>query len=247
MMEKVKIFTIGQVEKILMHNAGQGGFVVDHDGKLKRIVNEGTNSPWYMIRGEEKKDCMYWGNLIGMEGFGRGESFIPLTCQNCWKVVARPQTIVELFKVIEILKRSGQTCKCGIEMRPEVGALYGSYWYNETLEDGRECYKRVKKEVEENLLPGTKILLKRGCTEFELGHGDSLYWEPFDGQEEIEEYIKNRVDLVPVVVGQTEFIRRRTFDMWMRFAYAYGDTSYIELSEDNKPLFPAYRTYHEES
>ena len=147
------------------------------------------------------------------------KKFIPTECLDCYKVVVRPESLDELYRLKDIQKQMDFPSKCGIEKRPEVDALYGGYWYCIGLEHGLEMLDTVNFG-----LSGTnmKAFLKRGCTEFEADHGPSDKWTAKDGQEEIEKEAIDRVYFDNFKYPQTESDKRRIMEEWDIWAEALG-------------------------
>lgn len=228
------------VDAVLNQACASGMLIKEDDGKMFFVVTTGPNTPWHVFNRAEF-GCPYWTFIMNM--FGMGESFIPLTCQSCYKVVVRPKNVKQLFNLIKIMETSDKTCKCGIETRATVNALYGGYFYNRSLEEGQECYDTVRMIIDRTLGSNVEVMLKRGCTEYELGHGDSLYWEPFEGQQEIEDYITSKVIERRVNDNPSKTTIDIIHSSWIKYAYRNGDNTYLELT-GGKPLYPPYRTYH---
>jgi hypothetical protein len=172
--------------------------------------------------------------------------WVPSDCQGCWKVVVRPPTLLALFALEHLQKRLDRPSKCGIEVRESVHGLYGGYFYNLSLEDGRECYAAVRAAVDadELLGPDVPVLLKRGCTEYELEAGPSDEWKVTPDQERAEAEIKRLFVSDHNFSAQPDHLVTRVHRKWIEFAYAAGDETYKHFT-NGEPLFPPYVTYHE--
>lgn len=190
-------------------------------------------------------ECRYWATIMRLPIFGIGQSFVPIRCMNCWKVVAKPRTLKELYLILDIQKEMDMYSKCGIEERLYTAGHYGAYWYSTTKEAGLECYKEVRDRV--NIIsPYIPVILKRGCTEYEFGmNGPSDKWKMFDGQVKFEEYIKSKIELMVANEGQSLFLKKMVMENWNAFAHSRGDLSYTEFNE-GQLLYPQYVTYHKE-
>ena len=130
--------------------------------------------------------------------------------------------------------------KCGIEERPIVHGLYGGYFYNDSLEEGLECYEKVCDAVD---MP---ISLKRGCTEFELACGNSRTWEVTDSQLGFEDMVDRCVVKYPEDHARQSFHAiQGVHRSWIEWAYAHGDKTYLEYT-DGWPLYTPPATYHSE-
>lgn len=232
------------IDDIIFKAAIRGVFKVKDDGGIVMALAENCNTPWYIVKEvDTDNECTYWDNFLKTDGMGKGQSFIPLRCLNCWKVVVRPQTFKQLMQLLKIQLELKRPSKCGIERRESVNGLYGGYFYNHTFEEGMECLQIVKEMVNQDI-GDIDVFLKRGCTEFEINsiHGDPETWQPFKGQEEIEAYIRQQLGVEFWTKNQTDFIKKQVMGKWIRWAYAAGDNTYLEYT-GGYPVYPAYRRY----
>jgi len=240
----IREVTIPELQNIFEDNYRQGQLFKDEEGVYKIASATPFESVWHHVSVEGGHDCAYWHNVIKTKGLGKGESFIPIACMNCWKIVVRPQNIKQLFILLALQQEMNVRSKCGIETRWTVHGLYGGYFYTSSLEEGLERYKQVREKIDEWLGKDVKVLLKRGCTEYELAHGDSSLWKPYEGQEEVEAWIKDNLKVVSITsLSQDEAAFGLIHAKWVKFAFAHGDSAYLELTGD-VPLYRAYRTYH---
>ncbi len=221
-----------------------GTLRVSDNGRLVADFMPTWNTPWIHVKHSETKKCWMW-NEIFYKQFG----LIHSGCQGCWKVCIRMKTLRQLVQLFELEKALDRPSKCGIEVRPHVHGLYGGYFYNDSLEEGKECYKDVKKAIYEHLdnPEDVKIVLKRACTEFEHDKGDSSKWEIAEGQIDLEKLVESLlVDGSGNRAGQPDFVQAGVFDQWVQWAFQNGDPTYAEFSPEGKPLYPDYVTYHED-
>lgn len=218
------------------------------DGKFHADLSMTPETPWVHVKHDGTLDCHTWHAIMFDVIFKiAGEKYVPSPCQECWKIVARPQTLLGLFALGEIQVRMGRPAKHGIEMRETVHGLYGGYWYTKSLEEGRECYRAVREAVDaEPLLgPDTPVLLKRACTEYEMECGPSDKWEVTADQKRIEELVNNTFVRDPVAQQQPDHVINRVHRRWIEFAYAAGDPTYKHFT-NGEPVHPPYVTYHED-
>ena len=222
-----------------------GAIVSSKENKVLIRTVTSYDTPWVHVKLDQGREC-HMNLSILFKYFG----IIPKQCRQCWKVVVRPRTLVELFKLleleIELSDKYGYACKCGIETRDYTHGLYGGYFYNLTLEDGKVCYDIVRKAVDEIISPDVKVILKRGCTEIELQFGDSAKWEELDIKnfDEIEDYAQEKV---VVKVADADRLPRivdlHTQRNWVDFAYEHGDQTYKQFT-GGKPLYNEATKYH---
>jgi hypothetical protein len=226
-----------------------GGYFFRDDGKITADRRPAWDAPWHYVRHHPMLDCGTWHTVlfdVVSMGLPKEDRFVPSRCQQCFKVVVRPKTLKQLFALLDLQKKMGVPCKCGIEMRETVHGLYGGYFYNIGIEAGRACYESVRKEVDACAFLGedVPVILKRGCTEFEMAVGPSDKWQVTEKQLEIEGiidmlFVKDDVDRKQSE-AQIIYLHRK----WIEFAYAAGDQTYREFTDG--PLYPAYVTYHED-
>ena len=155
--------------------------------------------------------------------------FVPSGCQECYKVVVRPETYEDMLKLEEAMQTRGWPSKIGIERRPFVPALYGAYFYNRGLEAGIERHEEVLDAIIHSLPPGRmarmQIYLKRGCTEMEMEQGPSDKWKVSIFQTQVEPLIEKLI-YSPEQPDQTDEEKAAIRKKWAAFAWKW-DRSYI--------------------
>lgn len=216
-----------------------GAFFLREDGKLTRKTRLSHNTPWIHQKIARNRNCGLYH--IYFEAF----KFIHSVCQDCWKVVVRPRTLMELHRLLEMQKVMGLPSKCGIERRDSVFGLYGGYFYNDSLAQGLDCMDLVRVNVDSNISSDVPIFLKKGCTEFELEIGPSDEWEVSDEQKEMEYLLMDIVDNDISKSVQPDHLKDSVFRTWIHWAYQNGDLTYKEYT-DGEPLFRPYVTYERE-
>lgn len=225
--------------RFLLVNAGY--YLRDEDGKLYADLKMGWETPWHHVKHANYLDCNNWHTIMFDLG---GKKWVPSPCQNCFKVVVRPKDLRGLFALLELQKKMDVPSKCGIEVRPTVHGNYGGYFYNWGLEMGLQRYKDVREAIDntEHLGPGTKVLLKRACTEYELELGDSAKWEIKPEQMEWENLINEWVVRDVVYRKQADHSLAYVHRKWIEHAYSIGDPTYADFT-DGEPLHKPYVTY----
>jgi len=225
----------------------------DEDGRI--VVTEPAvafDTPWHHVAHDAFLDCQRWHSIL-FELFSKrlppGRAFVPSSCQQCWKVVVRPQTLLGLFNLLELEMALGRPSKCGIEVRPYVFGLYGGYFYNHSLREGLDCYKVVREAVnnEEHLGKDVPVILKRSCTEYEQRVNHSQNWTITPEQIHIETLINKWFVSDHVMRTQTEIQINSVHSKWIEFAYSYGDETYKFFTNGEPPSrlgVVKYDTYH---
>jgi len=208
------------------------------------------DTPWVHNYSDPKKDCGLWHHIM-FDLYG----FIPTLCMECWKIVVIMDTVEQLFDMDEMQRELGEFSKCGIEVRDYTPRLYGAYFYNDSIEQGQERYHQVvaamkKRPILASLLEEKdeddfpkKIILKRGCTEFERKFPKSNNWVATEEQVEMEKRIIALFDRDFPLSHQLLNQKPHVYRKWIEYAASHGDKTYLKFN-DGKPLFPGPVTYH---
>lgn len=208
---------IQPVEHLIM-----GGKLTLKNGKLLCNYKMTVNSPWVVIKIDSTRKCHFFQEVV-FQSYG----FIHSRCHRCYKVVVRPKTLNQLIGLMKIQEEMDTFSKCGVEMRPFVFGNYGGYFYTDSIEEGNERYRQVKKLVHERLSDRIPVILKRGCTEFEMQNGPSDKWiPPTQEQLEIEKRIDDLYDTTNHDLPQPDFLKAKTILGWIEFAFDRGDETY---------------------
>jgi hypothetical protein len=227
------------------------------------VISKAFETPWVHLKQSNHRRCKIYQDI-----FVGCLKVLPKQCVNCWKVVFRPQYIKDMLNLIPLMeglvKKHGFCCKLGCEERTWTSGVYGKwglwgcYWYNDSKEDGLKCWKIVLDAIsadeslrhllddrDEDGYPA-RLVLKRGCTEFELMEfGDSIAWtwtkEAQEWERVVWENLKEQ-DMSPV---QGELIKNHVIDRWFKHAHHAGDPTVMEFNEGTM-LWRSTRYYHKE-
>lgn len=234
----------------------------DRDGKIEGSLSQAIDTPWIHIKPAvnsdgKQFDCYRWHKILfNMVSLKSKAPFVPSRCHQCWKVVVRPQTLEQLFDVEVMMRMMNRASKCGLELRDRVFGHYGGYWYNESMEEGRECYQAAAEEMKKRPLLAPLLdkvdengrtmwlMLKRGCTEFEHAVGDSLHWKITPEQMQVESLVNYYVVGDDMIRQQPEHLQRHVHRRWIEYAFENADETVYKYT-NGEPLYPAYRTYHQ--
>ena len=149
---------------------------------------------------------------------------------------------------------TGVFSKVGKETRKTVPRLWGAYWYNKGLKAGLECFDRIysfmaKNEVLYPLLEELddngrtkRVVLKRGCTEFEEKCGDPKNWVITPEQNAVEDLLDVMVVNTVDESLQSEHLIWDVKQRWIEFAWETDDPTFPLYSG---PLYKPYVTYHQ--
>jgi len=237
----------------------QGYFYRSEDGKIDNLKRMPPDTPWAYIKQGYNQNCHFWHHVLFAGIFERKK--VPIQCQNCWKVVLMPRDIEELFASYLLLHELGRPGKCGTEIeRVNTDRLYGAYFYNNSVDEGLECYDIVRKAVDRGKVyegtilgapvkvkfsePFPNVILKRACTEFEQACGPSDRWMFDDDQIETERIVQNSFCMDIVGNRQSDIQLARVFYYWIHKAFQVGDQKYRMFTNQNR-MYPPPVTYHD--
>jgi hypothetical protein len=139
--------------------------------------------------------------------------------------------------------------KCGIELRDYTPKHYGAYFYCDGFDQGRERYAEIRKAIDDNIELTDKdkpidVILKRGCTEFEMIKGPSPYWSCSGADLEMYKLAEAFIEINRGNSSQDPLQKTNVRCKWMLWAHSNGDMSYLPYNGGEK-LFPGYVSYHE--
>jgi len=226
---------ISKVEPLLQ----AGVYKIREDGRLACKMNQPWDTPWVHVVHLAHLKCHLWHHVY-FQYYG----FVPSGCQNCWKIVVRPNTVEQLFKLYELQVQMNYPAKCGIELRDSVNGNYGGYFYTSSVEEGRERWAEVSRRVREEISPDIKVILKRACTEYEHANPDSSTWDISDDQVYLERILDSIFVQDAVKLMQPDHAKAHVMRTWIHRAFSIKDMTYVKYT-GGKPLFPPYKTYHE--
>lgn len=245
-------------------NGNNGYHFRNEDGKIEaKGKSMAIDPPWAYVKPGPAQNCMFWHHMLFRQVFN--SAMVPIQCHNCWKVVLAPRDIEELFACYIMQHEMGRPSKCGTETeRDNTPRNYGGYWYNNSLQEGLECYNAVKAELERGKVYEREILgcpvkvkfgngydesvppliLKRACTEFEQACGPSDQWNWDDEQVELERIAFDSFSQEITHSRQTDIQLSIIFQDWIHRAFRVGDEKYLLFTNGNR-LFPPPVTYHD--
>lgn len=200
-----------------------------------------AETPWIHVKTSPLKDCLF-DHHVAFDCFG----IIPPKCLECWKVVVTPKSYHQLRQMEELEESCPYSCKLGIEVRDYTPKHYGCYFYNDSIDAGRECYETIRTMVNKHIDGGDEldVILKRGCTEFEFLKGPSPFWTMSVEEEKKYELLRSFVGHQKNNNPQPELAKNHIRLRWAQWAHSNGDMSYKPYN-DGKSLFPGYISYHE--
>jgi hypothetical protein len=221
------------------------------DGKFVLVNSDGqpgtASLDGYIWRqGDFAQPCIFLNRFMFQQVYAAGA--VPFGCRNCFKVKVVAENLRQMMAVKEIAESVSASSKSGVEVNnSENQHLYGTYFYVLGLDRARAIYREVRAKISEHSKLGNnvKMLIKRGCTNYERKCGPSDRYT-FDPQlEEIERHFFARF-AGQVRLGLRKSVRdARQILEWVQTAYRIGDDSYRDLT-GGKDLYPPIVTYSPE-
>lgn len=220
----------------------KGAYYYDKDTcKIKKHEVLGVNVPWLFIKRPSWMNCAVWHQV-----YFQCLRAIHSQCLKCYKVAVTPSTVRQLFDLYDVMLDMNLPSKCGIDLRNYTKARYGAYFYAQSVEEGQEIYQKVRDRLSRRLdLKDMPIILKRGCTEFELYLGDSAKYEQSEDDKEWERIVEANVDIPDWDGEQPQVLKNHIKRLWIAFAYRSNDMTSLEFN-DGKDLITPLREYHME-
>ena len=212
------------------------------DGRLE--LRTKINRPFIGNAAEFGPCCEFLNDFMFTQIYG--EKAVPIGCRDCYKVKVTPDSLRQLMAVKGIADEFTCSSKSGSEVdKPTTQAIYANYFYLLGLDKARAVYKQLRAAVDAHPLlgPAVKMIIKRGCTNYEHACGPSDRYTFDDRLAGIEAYFAAR------------FVRRRRPDKphrdaiarlrLVRTAYRIGDDTYKDFT-GGKDLLPPTVTYEPE-
>jgi len=226
---------------VTRHSDGALELTVPDEALPSRVIG----SHFIMHYGEFRRPCFFLNRFLFKHAYG--ESAVPFNCRNCYKVNIRAENLRQLVAAKGITETTGYTAKSGMELDEPNQRIYGTYIYNLGLDRARAVYKEIRALVDrhEKLGPGVKMVIKRGCTNYEhkCGPSDRYTFDP--GLNDVETYLRSlfRRKARPVAQKVSKSIQDGiTLFKMVEAAYRLGDDTYKDFT-GGKELFPSVVTY----
>lgn len=188
-------------------------------------------------------DCRFLSEFLF--GFAYDKKTVPYGCSNCYKVKIVPNDFRGLIVLREILEDAPYHSKCGADFyNPHSRDVYAGFLYLEDLAAARAACLDMRARVDSRpeLGSATKLTIKRGCSGMEAACGRSDRWVFRDGMQELESYLKTRVQVVPSVAVPYAVCKLKSFAAWIQVAYNIKDDSYLYFT-GGKPLHQPTLSY----
>jgi hypothetical protein len=169
-----------------------------------------------------------------------GKGCVPLGCQSCYKVKIAPKTLRQLMAVQDLAKPTSYAFKCGLDLGIRYSSgVYAAFFYLDGLDRARTAFAELRGMVDESpaLGPDTPMLIKRGCTEYEVHCGPSDAYPIAPA--EVEDWLLAHVTVPP---SAKALPKGMTFLHWIQTAFQLGDETYLDFTHGRRP-YPKVVTY----
>jgi hypothetical protein len=179
-----------------------------------------------------ERDCGFLNRFLFASIYNK--SAVPLGCAACYKVKIETQTMRQMMAVKKIADGSDFRAKSGAEVdRRENQSLYSTYFYLTGLDEARKVFKQVRAKVDADptLGPSIKVIIKRGCTNYEHACGPSNRYTFDPRLEEIETYFRERYALSERnPLPARKYRDAATLLATARIAFSIGDNTYTDFT-----------------
>jgi hypothetical protein len=189
-----------------------------------RLPASNTRNPFLVRRGidpgEDGRDCAFLIRFLFHGAYGG--TTVPRGCRACYKVKVYSRTMRQMMAVRALSEALPQSTKSGLELNSPA-RRYATYVYARGLDQARAIHKTIRAgiDADASLGPDTEIVIKRGCSEYEVrcGRSDGYTFDP--KLEAVEDYLHARFEL-----GGSESNPTVRLLQIARAAHRIGDETY---------------------
>jgi hypothetical protein len=210
-----------------------GRFALRRSNKRRYIGNRGEFGPC----------CTFLNDFMFTHVYG--EKAVPIGCRDCYKIKVTSDTLRELIAVKDIAQDFPCSSKSGSEVdKPNTQSLYASYFYFLGLDKARATFRKLRDAVDDHpkLGPMVKMVIKRGCTNYEHACGPSDRYAFDPKLADIEAYFWPRFVRKQPGEPPKEVRDAMTLMHLVRTAFRIGDDTYKDFT-GGKALVPPTVSY----
>jgi hypothetical protein len=228
----------------------KGGAEIKGNKIVFTFAETGIDLPWIFHKYSKERDCVRWHNIY-FQLYG----ILPKECMHCWKVVARPKNLDQLFELDKLQARmvaeGGLACKCGVDVRATetYKGIHLGFWYcpMNDLEGAKKHWRQIRERIRGALSLDTTVILKRGCTEMENEFGPSHLWKYTKENRMKEALLDSTIVLDQIRKPQPTLVRTHIYAIWINYAHRMGDPTakkYYRNYPESTGSIPT-TTYHD--
>lgn len=215
-----------------------GALIERPDGMLQTPTPPRARSKWMIVDNGPPLDCGFLTHLCFEIAYAK--TALPYGCRSCYKVKLSFTSLRALRAGWNLARKIPCLSKWGLDYgNPYSQDIYAGYFYATGLAEARALYRVVRDEVDSDPKMGEqiKMLIKRGCSQFEAAVGPSDRFTVTPEQEALE--IGLRARFRPHPTSPSSYL---TMLGWIDFAYQIGDDTYLDFT-GGKPLRRASVSY----
>jgi hypothetical protein len=211
-----------------LERAVKAGRLTPLDGNYI-LPEPGMQHSYLHVKTVRKMDCRFLNGFLFEHAYDK--KTVPFGCSNCYKVKIVPEDFRGLIALRELLENAPYHSKCGADFyNPHSRDFYAGFLYLDGLEVAHAACLDMRARC--NDYPGlgrAVITIKRGCSNMEAVCGSSDRWLFRDGMQELESYLKARVQIKPSVAEPYPVLKIKSLASWIQLAYNIRDDSYHRL------------------
>jgi len=227
------------VQENLQAALAAGRLVESADGMLSLPRGRG-GSRWIFVPNRPYLPCGFLTKVMFEAAYS--ESAVPHGCSACYKIKVRAATLRELVAAWQVAKSVDCLSKWGVDLEnPHSQDVYAGYFYPGDLDAARTLYKVVREAIDTDpkLGPEVKMVIKRGCSQFEAAVGPSDSYSFTPEMADLESHLRSRFK-APTIAESTNL--HEQLGAWIDLAFRMGDDTYLDFT-GGKRLRPATLTY----
>ena len=216
-----------------------GGLIENSDGTLELASRPTDANNWILVRHAPPLGCDFLFGVMFRHAYAK--SAVPHGCRSCYKVKVVPKTVRQLMAAWEIGRDIAWTSKWGIDLEnPHSQDIYAGFFYAAGLDAARAVYKVAREafDADPRLGPALRMIIKRGCSEYEARVGPSDRWEFTSEMAAAEDRLRTRFRAQERKYAPPG----NTVLRWIEFAFRSGDETYLDFTQGRR-LRPASVTY----
>ena len=229
----------------------QDSEIINFFKKLKKIISDSLDNNNFNLSQIYRRNTI---DLNCTRHFKVFNSFnvIPKYCFSCYKIQVEPKNITDLLKLYIVFDKlnlkNNNTRKCFTELRPNINGVYKGLIYCTGIEEAEKIVKEISPIIETTINSKTKILIKRGCSEFEASYPEfkktnnlMKYNKEWKEKEEIidsELKYKKKEKIFKDSLFGTTINDVLIMQNWLMYAKKVGDLNYRKF--DDKTIISNY-------
>lgn len=219
----------------------KAGQLIAHDDGTWELATKAPSgiNPWLFGSTPAPYPCAPLMNFLFNAAYGK--RIVPAGCRSCYKVKIVATTLRQLMAIHELAGNTRYPFKTGLELENRYSSgIYAGFFYMNSLEQARTVFRELRQTVDEHPLLGADVsmLIKRGCTEYEVHCGPSNTFPV--ASEETEAWLLARLKFSPRPNRPAP--RSLTLAHWIQTAFKIGDETYLDFTHGRR-LFPKAISY----